>query len=74
MPQLVETLRGAGLGHVGVVVGGVVPADEAPALIAAGVSAVFGPGAGRDAIVEHVAALAAQARAARDAELREGTP
>ncbi len=74
VPQLVEALREAGLGHVGVVVGGVVPADEQPALIAAGVSAIFGPGASRDDIVEHVAALAAQSRAARDAELREWTP
>jgi len=74
VPQLVEALREAGLGHVGVVVGGIVPADEQPALIAAGVSAIFGPGASRDDIVEHVAALAAQSRAARDAELREWTP
>ena len=49
------------------------PADEQPALIAAGVSAVLGPGASRDEIVEHVASLAARSRAARDAELREGT-
>ena len=74
VPQLVEALREAGLGHVGVVVGGIVPTDEQPALIAAGVSAIFGPGASRDDIVEHVAALAAQSRAARDAELREWTP
>lgn len=74
VPQLVEALREAGLGHVGVVVGGVVPVDEQPALIASGVSAIFGPGASRDDIVEHVAALAAQSRAARDAELREWAP
>ena len=74
VPQLVEALREAGLSHVGVVVGGVVPADEQRALIAAGVSAIFGPGASRDDIVDHVAALAAQSRVARDAELREWTP
>jgi methylmalonyl-CoA mutase C-terminal domain/subunit len=72
VPQLMEALHAAGLGHVGVVVGGIVPADEQPSLLAAGVSAVFGPGASRDEIVEHVAALAARARAARDVELREG--
>jgi methylmalonyl-CoA mutase, C-terminal domain len=72
VPQLIEALHAAGLGHVGVVVGGIVPADEQPQLLAAGVSAVFGPGASRDEIVEHVAALAARARAARDAELQEG--
>ncbi len=68
VPQLIEALRAAGLSHVGVVVGGVVPADEQPALLAAGVSAVFGPGAARETIVTHVAALAAAARTARDAE------
>ena len=47
------------------------PPTNSPALIAAGVSAVFGPGASRDEIVEHVAALAARSRAARDAELQE---
>src|SRR4029077_71215 len=73
VPQLVNMLRDAGLSHVGVVVGGIVPTDEQPALLAAGVSAIFGPGASRDAIVEHFAALSARARSARDAELQEGT-
>jgi methylmalonyl-CoA mutase, C-terminal domain len=73
VPQLIEALRKAGLSHVGVIVGGIVPADEQPALLAAGVSAIFGPGASRDEIVEHVAALAARSRVARDAELREWT-
>lgn len=71
VPQLIDALRKARLAHVGVVVGGIVPADEQPALLAAGVSAIFGPGASRDEIVEHVAALAARSREARDAELRE---
>lgn len=73
VPQLVGALRKAGLSHVGVIVGGIVPADEQPALLAAGVSAIFGPGASRDEIVEHVATLAARSRMARDAELREWT-
>jgi methylmalonyl-CoA mutase C-terminal domain/subunit len=73
VPKLVEALRSAGLGHVGVVVGGIVPDDEQPALLAAGVSAIFGPGASRDDIVDHVAILATRSRAARDAELREYT-
>jgi methylmalonyl-CoA mutase, C-terminal domain len=73
VPQLIDALRKAGLAHVGVIVGGIVPADEEPALLAAGVSAIFGPGASRDEIVEHVAALAARSREARDAELGEWT-
>jgi len=73
VPKLIEALRAAGLGHVAVVVGGIVPDDERGELLEAGVSAIFGPGASRDEIVDHVAALAAQARASRDAELREWT-
>ena len=73
VPQLVERLREAGLGNIGVVVGGIVPADEQPAVLRAGVSAIFGPGASRDEIVQHVAAIAARARAERDADLREVT-
>lgn len=73
VPQLIEALRNAGLSHVGIIVGGIVPPDEQPALLAAGVSAIFGPGASRDEIVEHVAALATRSRVARDAELREWT-
>ena len=44
VPRVVEALREAGLGHVVVVVGGVVPDADRPALYDAGVSAVFGPG------------------------------
>ena len=73
VPQLIRALSAAGLGHVAVVVGGIVPDDERPALIASGVRAVLGPGASRDEIVDRIAALAAEARAARDVELREWT-
>jgi len=71
VPKLMEALHAAGLGHVGLVVGGIVPEDERPALIAAGVSAIFGPGAARDEIIEHVASLAAKVREIKKAELRE---
>jgi len=71
VPKLMEALRAAGLGHIGLVVGGIVPEDERPALIAAGVSAIFGPGAARDEIIEHVANLAAKVREIKNAELRE---
>lgn len=74
VPQLIAALRAAGLPHVGVVVGGIVPEDEQPALIEAGVSAVFGPGASRETIVKHVAALAVRSRAARDEILWEAAP
>ncbi len=71
VPKLMDALRAAGLGHIGLVVGGIVPEDERPALIAAGVSAIFGPGAARDEIIEHVANLAARVREIKNAELKE---
>ncbi len=71
VPKLINALRAAGLGHIALVVGGIVPDDERPALLQAGVSAIFGPGASREEIVEHVAAIAAKSRLARDAELWE---
>ncbi len=54
VPALMERLRAAGLGAVGVVVGGIVPDDEQPALVEAGVHAVLGPGASRAEIVAAV--------------------
>ncbi len=71
VPKLMEALRTAGLGHIGLVVGGIVPEDERAALIQAGVSAIFGPGSARDEIIEHVANLAAKVREIKNAELRE---
>ena len=71
VPKLTEALRAAGLGHVGVVVGGIVPEDERAVLIDAGVHAIFGPGSARDEIIQHVALLAAKVRETKDAELAE---
>ena len=68
MPKLMKALREAGLGHVEVVVGGIVPdADEAD-LMAAGVAKVFHPGVGREEIVGDVRAFAARARARQKEE------
>ena len=64
MPQVMAALREAGLGHVKLVVGGIVPDDEAEALLSAGVSRVFHPGSTREEIVETVSRLAGDARAA----------
>ena len=65
VPDLMAALRKAGLEHVGVVVGGIVPEDEHALLTDAGVAGIFGPGAMREDIIGAVAALAAKARAAR---------
>ncbi len=64
MPQVMAALREAGLGHVKLVVGGIVPDEEAEALLSAGVSRVFHPGSTREEIVETVSRLAGDARAA----------
>lgn len=43
-PRVVEALREAGAGDVPVIGGGIIPAQDIPALTAAGIRAVFGPG------------------------------
>ncbi len=64
VPDLMAALRAAGLGHVRVIVGGIVPDGEETALREAGVSRVFHPGSGRDEIVDTVGGLTLEARAA----------
>ena len=44
VPRVLELLRQAGLERVGVLVGGIVPDDDVPKLLAMGVAHVFGPG------------------------------
>ena len=51
VPRVLELLREAGLGHVGVMVGGIVPEADVPKLHAMGVARVFGPGTSLDDIV-----------------------
>ena len=45
LPRICELLREQGLGDVLVTAGGIIPADDIPALKEAGVAEVFGPGA-----------------------------
>jgi len=66
VPKLMAALSEAGLGHIAVVVGGIVPEGEVAMLEEAGVARVFHPGEGRAAIVETVAALAVSARGAAE--------
>ncbi len=66
LPDLMQALRGASMTHVRVIVGGIIPRNEQPDLIAAGVSAIFNPGATSDEIVSKVRELASEARAARE--------
>jgi len=62
VPDLIAALRAAGLDHVAVIVGGIVPKPEQALLLEAGVAAIFGPGAAREEIIDSVRRAAAEAR------------
>jgi methylmalonyl-CoA mutase C-terminal domain/subunit len=66
VPDLMAALVAAGKGDVAVVVGGIVPEQERPALIAAGVRAIFGPGSSRDEIIQAIERIGDDVREARD--------
>lgn len=65
IPDMMQALRDAGLDDVEVFVGGIIPEQEKPLLEAAGVQAIFGPGAQRDEIVDCARELAGRARQSR---------
>ena len=44
VPRVLQLLREAGLEHVGVIVGGIIPESDSPKLSEMGVAHVFGPG------------------------------
>jgi len=64
LPKLMHALNEAGLDHVRVVVGGIIPDEDERTLLEAGVSRVFHPGATREDIVDAFATLALEARTA----------
>ncbi len=51
VPELLDLLRGQGATDIVVLAGGVIPEEDIPALQAAGVAAVFGPGSDLDEII-----------------------
>ena len=65
VPKLMAALRDAGLGEVGVIVGGIVPDDEEQRLLDAGVARVFHPGSAMSEIADYVRRLAGHARTRR---------
>lgn len=67
VPKLMQALRDAGLGHMRVVVGGIVPDEEEQALLASGVCQVFHPGSTLDDITARIREHAMAARRDRDA-------
>ena len=62
VPKLMRALNDAGLGHIRVVVGGIVPDQDEQDLLAAGVSHVFHPGSSMQEITQEVMQLAHAAR------------
>src|SRR5512142_368944 len=52
VPRVMELLKQNGMDDVRVIVGGIIPDDDAAALKRAGVAEVFQPGASLDSIVE----------------------
>jgi LAO/AO transport system ATPase len=54
VPRVLELLRQAGLAHVGVLVGGIIPEEDARELIRLGVARVFGPGTSQSEIAEFI--------------------
>lgn len=65
VPKLMKALRAAGLDDVRVVVGGIVPDNEEPMLLEAGVRRVFHPGSTLDEITGRIREYAGEARRAR---------
>jgi methylmalonyl-CoA mutase C-terminal domain/subunit len=62
IPDMMAALREAGLDSVAVFIGGIIPEQERPMLLEAGVRAIFGPGSLRDDIVGCARELASEAR------------
>jgi methylmalonyl-CoA mutase C-terminal domain/subunit len=56
IPRIVELLRANGQGDVKVFAGGIIPEEDLPALQAAGVYAIYGPGTRTDQIVAEITA------------------
>jgi methylmalonyl-CoA mutase C-terminal domain/subunit len=54
VPRVAEGLREAGLEHVKIFVGGIVPDEDVPALKELGVAGIFGPGANTQEISEFI--------------------
>mgnify|MGYP001618325684 CR=1 FL=1 len=63
MPRILDLLRANGQGDVPVFLGGIVPDEDVPRLLAIGVTGVFGPGASTVTIAEAVRAAVEKKRA-----------
>lgn len=66
IPRITALLRQAGI-ETPVLAGGIIPEEDIPALLEAGVAAVMGPGTSTEAITAEVRALAEQRRSSVNA-------
>jgi methylmalonyl-CoA mutase C-terminal domain/subunit len=60
MQQFTDAMKEAGLGHVSIMVGGLVHPDDEPALRAMGVDGLFGPGTTTSDIVSWINRISAE--------------
>jgi methylmalonyl-CoA mutase C-terminal domain/subunit len=65
-PRIMEALRARGMGDVVVFAGGIIPDADIPAVRAVGISAVYGPGAALDGIVDAVRRAVRERRARQE--------
>jgi len=54
VPRVVEGLGEAGLDHIKVFIGGIIPDEDVPALKAVGIGGIFGPGTNTQDIVAFI--------------------
>jgi len=54
VPRVIEGLREAGLVHVKVFVGGIIPDEDVPVLKGLGVAGIFGPGTNTRVVTEFI--------------------
>ena len=54
VPRIFELMKTHGMDDVKVVIGGIIPNEDAAELAKMGVTGIFGPGASTEAIAEHI--------------------
>ncbi len=54
VPRVMALLQEAGLGHVRVMIGGIIPEEDVPKLHELGIARIFGPGTPLDEIVRYL--------------------
>ncbi|MEP7287273.1 MAG: cobalamin B12-binding domain-containing protein [Chloroflexota bacterium] len=59
-PRIMALMKANGLDDVKLIIGGIIPDDDIPELKKIGVSAIFGPGASMELIVEQVRQVAGE--------------